>query len=79
MRSPANWRLVDLGRTVREAAAAVLPIVEKAGRTIEVEAPDEAVPVRGRADDLRDMVRNLLDNALAHGAGSITVKPVPGR
>jgi two-component system sensor histidine kinase TctE len=65
---------VDLGRTVREAAAAVLPIVEKAGRSIEVEAPDEAALVRGRADDLRDMVRNLLDNALAHGDGCITAK-----
>lgn len=65
---------VDLGRTVREAAAAVLPVVEKYGRSIEVEAPDEAVSVRGRADDLRDMVRNLLDNALTHGAGNITVK-----
>lgn len=70
----AELALVDLGRTVRETAAAVLPIVEKAGRTIEVEAPYEAVPICGCADDLRDMVRNLLDNALAHGAGSITVR-----
>jgi len=26
---------------------------------------------RGRPDDLRDMVRNLLDNALVHGRGMI--------
>jgi two-component system sensor histidine kinase QseC len=64
---------VDLARTAREAAAAVLPVVEKAGRTIEVEAPHGAMPVRGRADDLRDMVRNLLDNAFTHGDGCIKV------
>jgi two-component system sensor histidine kinase QseC len=67
-----DW--VDFGRPVREAAAAVLPMIEGAGRTIEVETPDIAVPVRGRPDDLRDMVRNLLDNALAHGAGTIGVR-----
>jgi two-component system, OmpR family, sensor histidine kinase TctE len=72
--APVDLAPVDLGRQVREAAAAVLPIVERAGRTIEVEAPHEAVPVRGRAEDLRDMVRNLLDNALSHGSGRITVK-----
>jgi signal transduction histidine kinase len=65
---------IDLGRQVREAAAAVLPIVERAGPTIEVEAPHEAVPVRGRAEDLRDMVRNFLDNSLSHGSGGITVR-----
>ena len=69
----AELLTVDLARTAREAAAAVLPVVEKAGRTIEVEAPHGAVPVTGRADDLRDMVRNLLDNAFAHGQGCIKV------
>ena len=37
-----------------------------------VEAPD-VVPFRGRADDLRDMVHNLLDNALVHGSGTVRV------
>jgi len=73
-RYAADLALVDLGRQVREAAAAVLPVIERAGRTIEVEALDEAVPVRGRAEDLRDMIRNLLDNALTHGSGGITVR-----
>src|SRR5262249_22553974 len=39
---------------------------------IVVEAPD-AVPFRGNADDLRDMVDNLLDNALVHGSGKVRV------
>ena len=63
---------VNLSRIVRETAAMILPLAEKAGRTVDVEAP-AAVPVHGRADDLRDMVRNLLDNALVHGQGTVRV------
>lgn len=62
--------LANLSRIAREAAAAALPLAEAAGRALEVELPD-SLPVRGRADDLRDMVRNLLDNALIHGRGTI--------
>lgn len=73
--------LVNLSRLVREAAAQVLPLVEAQGRRLEVDVPD-SVQLRGRADDLRDMVRNLLDNALVHGQGTVRVrilKPVgPG-
>jgi two-component system sensor histidine kinase TctE len=64
---------VNLSRIIREAAAMILPLVEKAGRTVDVEAP-VIVLVHGRADDLRDMVRNLLDNALVHGQGAIRVR-----
>jgi two-component system sensor histidine kinase TctE len=63
---------VNLARIVREAAAMVLPIAEKEGRSVIVEAPD-SIPFRGRADDLRDMVGNLLDNALVHGCGTARV------
>ncbi|HEY2036337.1 MAG TPA: histidine kinase dimerization/phospho-acceptor domain-containing protein, partial [Steroidobacteraceae bacterium] len=55
--------IVNLSRVVREAAAIVLPLIEAQGRRLDVDVPD-AVQMRGRADDLRDMVRNLLDNAL---------------
>ena len=51
----------------------MLPLVEQAGRSIEVDAP-EPVTVRGRADDLSDMLRNLIDNALVHGRGLIRVR-----
>jgi two-component system sensor histidine kinase QseC len=64
---------VNLSRIVREAAAMILPLAEKANRTVDVEAP-AAVAVHGRADDLRDMVRNLLDNALVHGQGTVRVR-----
>jgi two-component system sensor histidine kinase TctE len=69
---PACLRPVNLSRIVREAAAAVLPLAEAKGRSLEIEAPD-AVPANGRPDDLRDAVRNLLDNALVHGEGTIRV------
>jgi two-component system sensor histidine kinase QseC len=69
---PAGLPPINLSRVVREAAAMVLPLAEGSGRPIEVDAPD-VVPVRGRPDDLRDAVRNLLDNALSHGAGTVRV------
>ncbi|HEY7889372.1 MAG TPA: HAMP domain-containing sensor histidine kinase [Steroidobacteraceae bacterium] len=65
--------VVNLSRLVREAAALVLPLIEAQGRRLEVDVPD-SVPMRGHADDLGDMVRNLLDNALIHGRGTVTAR-----
>ncbi len=61
---------VNLSRAAREAAATVSLLAEAAGRALIVDLPQD-LPVLGRADDLRDMVRNLLDNAVTHGAGRI--------
>jgi signal transduction histidine kinase len=69
---PACLELVDVGRTAREAAALILPLADAAQREIELDLP-ERLPVRGRAGDLRDMLRNLLENALVHGQGTICV------
>ena len=63
---------INLARIVRESVATVLPIAEKEDRSVIVEAPD-AIPFRGQADDLRDMVHNLLENALVHGSGTVRV------
>jgi two-component system sensor histidine kinase TctE len=65
--------LVNLSRVVREAAAMVLPLTEAAGRPLDVQVPD-SVQVRGNADDLRDMVRNLLENAIVHGRGKVSAR-----
>jgi len=62
----------SLSRIVREAAAQLVPIAEESGRSIVVEAPDAAV-MMGYPDDLRAMVSNLLDNAIAHGRGDVLV------
>ena len=61
---------VSLSRVAREAAADILPLVERAGRSLRVDLVG-TLAVRGRADDLRDMVRTLLENALVHGEGTI--------
>jgi two-component system sensor histidine kinase QseC len=66
----ADGSVANLSRIAREAAAAVVPLAEEAGRALEVELP-ASLQVRGRPDDLRDMVRNLLDNALVHGRGTV--------
>ena len=63
---------VDLARLVREVAAAAFPLAEALRRDIRVEAPDRLL-VPGRADDLRDLIRNLLDNALLHGQGTVSL------
>lgn len=61
---------VNLARTLREAAAQMLPLAERMNRTIEMEAPDR-IMVLGSVEDLRDMLRNLLENAVYHGGGAI--------
>jgi signal transduction histidine kinase len=75
----AEQPAINLSRVVREAAATVLPLMEARGRELGIEVPD-SVSVRGNTDDLRDMVRNLLENALLHGRGKVTVRiEGPGR
>ena len=64
--------VVNLSRVAREAAGAILPLAEAAGRSVTLDIPDR-MAVRGQADDLRDLIRNLLENALLHGRGAIGV------
>ena len=68
----ASFEILDVSRMAREAAALLLPLADAAGRAVELDLP-ERLPVRGRAGDLRDMLRNLLENALMHGQGTIRV------
>lgn len=68
----AKLPVINLSRVIREAAAMVLPLLEAQGRTLELDVPDKT-SLRGHADDLRDLVRNLLDNALSHGRGAVKV------
>ena len=61
-----------LARVVREAVAALLPLFNAGKRRIEVEAEDNAL-CRGETHHLREVVDNLLHNALVHGAGTVRV------
>lgn len=63
----------NLSRTVREAAAGVEPLIRQARREMHVEVPDQ-LWIPGHVDDLRDVVRNLVKNALVHGRGVIGIR-----
>lgn len=63
-------REAKVSRMVREAVAALLPLFESQGRTIELDI-EEGLLCRGNADELRDALTNLLENALVHGAGNV--------
>ena len=62
--------MINLARVAREAAAAMLPLIETAGRRLETDIPDR-LRCRGDAGDLGDLLRSLLENALRHGSGVI--------
>jgi two-component system sensor histidine kinase QseC len=64
---------LNLARVAREAAGTILPLVEAAGRSLIVDLPDQ-MAVLGRRDDLRDMLVNVLENALLHGKGLISLR-----
>jgi two-component system sensor histidine kinase QseC len=66
----ATRPIVNLSRLAREACAMILPMAEAQGRALAVTLPD-TMPVHGDADDLRDALRNLLENAVQHGSGTI--------
>ncbi|HZV08056.1 MAG TPA: HAMP domain-containing sensor histidine kinase [Gemmataceae bacterium] len=68
----ADLPVINLSRIVREAAAMMVAVAEVQERRLDVDLPD-VTPMRGRIDDLRDMMRNLLENALIHGRGAVNV------
>jgi two-component system sensor histidine kinase QseC len=72
--------VLNLSRIAREACAAILPMVESRGRSVSVSLPD-TISVRGDADDLRDALRNVLENAVLHGSGLVALdgRMDPGR
>lgn len=56
----------DLCAIARDVAAYLGPVAIRSGRTLEVEAPEHEVLVRGQEEALFHAVRNLADNALRH-------------
>ncbi len=63
---------INLSRIARQACADVLPMAEAAARRLSITLPD-SLPLRGHAGDLHDALRNLLENAILHGSGTISV------
>jgi len=65
-RLPVSRETVDVGPLLRETAESFLPLARASGDTIEVHAGDGAI-VHADPESLRQIVLNLLDNALKYG------------
>ncbi len=63
---------IDLSALVTAVADAYAAVAEEAGRRFMIDVPP-ALHLRGDPALLQRMLANLLDNALTHGAGAITV------
>ncbi|MBB4154362.1 signal transduction histidine kinase [Sphingomonas jinjuensis] len=68
----AGFTQVWLARIAREAVELMMPLAEEAGRTIAV-LGDPLVSATGDARLLMQVMLNLIDNALKHGAGAVTL------
>ena len=65
---------VDLSRLVERCASALRPLAQAAGAQIELDLPEAPLTVPGDADQLEQVVVNLLENALKYGASGGRVR-----
>lgn len=65
---------LDLAALVRETGEALTPVAEDAGHHIAIEVP-MPMPTRGEPNLLRQLLVNLVENAIRHapGGGAITI------
>jgi two-component system OmpR family sensor kinase/two-component system sensor histidine kinase QseC len=68
---------LDLADLARQAVADVQPQADKANVTVTLTAPDP-LPLTGDPQALRGALRNLIDNAVKYGAGSVEVSALRG-
>jgi signal transduction histidine kinase len=69
----AHARVFDLPAVVQEAVTDFSLLAEEQGRPVEFRSPS-AASVRADVSHTRQIIHNLLTNALKHGQGSIRVK-----
>ena len=65
---------VDLGRIVQAGADALMPLAEPRQMRLGVTIDDGARHVIGQADELAQLVQNLMDNALKYGRDGTAVE-----
>jgi signal transduction histidine kinase len=65
-----NFQPCDLAQVTRAAAITFRPHLEAAGVAFDCDVPDTALPVRGDADALAQVIVNLLSNAEKYSNGS---------
>ena len=70
--SDAPAQRTNLSRLTREVMVSLLPLFEAQNRLVDVDIEDGLL-CRGNIDELREVLINLLDNALVHGAGTVQV------
>lgn len=61
-----------LSRSVREIAASMLPLFEARGRTLQAHIVDAAY-CQGEPSLVRTAIANVLENALYHGQGTVSI------
>jgi len=71
--NPAPMGPVDLVSIARQALADAAPLAAARGATTDLDA-SEPLSIRGDAQALRSMMRNLIDNAITHGGESARVR-----
>jgi len=62
-----------VSRVIRESVASMLPLFESKGRELRVDVED-GLACWGNQDELREVMLNVLENALLHGAGRVRVQ-----
>jgi two-component system sensor histidine kinase TctE len=62
---------VDLVMLAREALASAVPVSLDRDITVSFDAPAEPVMIRGDAVSLREAFKNVIENAIQHGAHSL--------
>ncbi|WP_285275697.1 sensor histidine kinase [Halopseudomonas bauzanensis] len=70
--SDAPAQRTNLSRLTREVIVSLLPLFEAQHRRIDARI-DDGLLCRGNTSELREVLINLLDNALVHGAGTVEV------
>src|SRR5690606_24276563 len=73
LHSSATDDVVSLSRLTREVVASLIPLFEQQEREVQADIQDQ-VFVGGDADALCDAVLNIVENALAHGQGTVAVR-----
>lgn len=59
---------IDLVALSRSAMASLLPLAEEAGARLELETTHDSLVVRGDADQLTQVLQNLVENGVKYGA-----------
>jgi two-component system phosphate regulon sensor histidine kinase PhoR len=77
---PRERPVIDLAAPVRECARRFAPLSAAEGVELVLSLPDEPIPLRADEEDLRQIVGNLLDNAIKYtpAGGRVDLGVVPG-